>query len=203
MLITRPKATVARTLVSTAKLAAKPAMKSAVKSAAKVETRIVKKAHPAEEVLNTTSVRRTRHSTTASDKSRMVAKAKQAIEEQLKLISKSEETIDAATEQIKQAYKVVEAQLKLADLTCHSYEDHVAEIVEQWTNQSRNIDPKKFRNKVTAEVFWDSIEVSLTKAKAHLTEKEINEIADVVPSQFKGKVLKIKKLGAVKRKPKE
>ena len=196
MLISRPKATVARTLVSTAKLAAKPVVKTVAK--AKAEPPPEPSTQPAAK-----SRLRLTSSNTASDKSRMVAKAKLAIEEQLILISKYEDEIDVAVEQIAQATKIVEAQLKLAGLTCHSYGDHVAEIIEQWTNQSRNIDPKKFRNKVPVEVFWSSIEVSLTKAKAHLTEKEINEIADVVPSQFKGKVLKIKKLGAVKRKPKE
>jgi hypothetical protein len=191
MLVTRQKAAPAKA-VTPAKTQGRAAVKAATKTVAKPEVEIP------------TAPRRLRvtSSNTAMETARMVMRAKAAIEEQLKVISKSEEEIDVAKAGIDQANKVIEAQLKLADLTHHTDGVYLAEIVEQWTNQSRNIDPQKFKNKVTNEVFWASIEVSLTKAKTHLTEKELNEIADVVPSQFKGRALKVKKLGPQKRTPK-
>lgn len=190
MLVTRAKVAVKKALIRT--------------KSTPVET--------AEEVVETTPettpetpTRRLRltSANTAMDASKTATRAKAAIDEQLKVISKSEADIDVAAAQITQANKIIEAQLQLAGLTHHTDGVYLAEIIDQWTNQSRNIDPKKFKNQVTNDVFWESIEVSLTKAKAHLTEKEINEIADVVPSQFKGKILKVKKLGPRVRKPKE
>lgn len=175
MIVTRPRATPAKV--------SKPMPKAVPKAAPEAPSRRL----------------RLTSSNTAVDTALMVTRAKAAIEEQLKVISKSESDIDAAKEQIDKANKVIEAQLKLAGLTLHTDGAYLAEIIEQWTNQSRNVDPKKFRTKTTNEVFWACIEVSLTKAKAHMTEKELNEIADVVPAQFKGQVLKIKKLEPKRR----
>lgn len=120
--------------------------------------------------------------------------ARTKIDAQLKLVSEAEAEIDAAQAKLSEAYRMIEAQMKLADLEVHSDGAYIAEIKEQWTNQTRDIDPKKFRNRVEAEVFWGSIAVSVTKAKHYLSERELNEISDVHPGKLVGKVLKVKKL---------
>lgn len=125
--------------------------------------------------------------------------ARQKIDEQLKLISDAERQIDEAQIVIAQAYKMVEAQLRLANIMFHSNGLYLAEIKEQWTNQSTDIDPKKFRVKVPDAAFWGSISVSVTKAKSFLTAKELSEIADVKPGMKIGEVLKVSKIEPKKR----
>lgn len=125
--------------------------------------------------------------------------ARTKIDAQLKLVSEAEAAIDAAHTKLEEAYKMIEAQMKLADLQVHSNGGYIAEIKEQWTNQTRDIDPKKFRNRVAAEVFWGSISVSVTKAKNFLSERELNDISDVKPGQLVGHVLKVKKIEPKRR----
>lgn len=125
--------------------------------------------------------------------------AKAKIDAQLKLVSEAEAAIDEAQAKLAEAYKLIEAQLKLADLTIHSDGVYIAELKEQWTNQTRDIDPKKFRNKVEAEVFWNSIAVSVTKAKQFLSERELNDISDVKPGVKVGVLLKVKKIEPKRR----
>lgn len=135
----------------------------------------------------------------AASREATAARAKVVIETNLKLISEAERKIDEATLEITQAYKIVEAQLKLAGLDAHSNGVLVASLVEKWTRQSRTIDPKKFRNKVANEVFWSSISVNLTKAGEHLTDKELTDMSDVVPGKSQGFSLEIKPVKVKRR----
>lgn len=125
--------------------------------------------------------------------------AKQKIDEQLKLVSEAERQIDDAQVVIAQAYKMIDAQLRLMNPRIHSNGSYIAEIKEQWTNQTMDIDPKKFRNKVSDDAFWGSISVSVMKAKNFLTKIEIENIADVKPGVKIGEVLKVHKIEPKKR----
>lgn len=116
------------------------------------------------------------------------------IDEQLKLISKAENEIDEAQTIIDKANVEVEKLMLSAKIETHSDGEYIAMIVDHWTRQSRKIDPAKFRNKVANAVFWDSISVSIEKAMHHMTEKELNTMSDIVPAEFKGKILKVKKV---------
>ena len=125
--------------------------------------------------------------------------ARELVDAQLKLISEAERQIDAAQEMLTTASREVERLLRSANLSSHCNGVHIAEIVEQFTRQSRTIDPKKFKNRVGDSVFWASIKVSMEAAESHLTEKEINSIADTIPSRSTGYVLKLKRVPVKKR----
>lgn len=129
-------------------------------------------------------------------------RARKAIEENLKLISLAEVAIDEATAQIDRAYKAVDAEMRLAELASYTHEGYLAEITENWTRALRVIDPKKYRNKVTDEVFWASVEVGVTKAKEYLTDTEIDKLLskDSKNAEPKGKTLKINKMSGKKRR---
>lgn len=128
---------------------------------------------------------------TAADKAAIAEKARRVIDENLKSISLAERAIDDAQAQITQSTKIIEAQMKLAVLDYHSDGVKEALLREAFTRQGRKVDPKKFRNHVPDAVFWASIKVSLEAAGQHLTDKEINEIADITPSVSQGYQLKV------------
>jgi len=129
----------------------------------------------------------------ANQKFAKEASARKRIDEQLKLISKAEHQIDEATQALNDATETVHAILNDANLLEHTNGVHLAKIVEQWSNQKTFVDPKSFRAKVNNEIFWSSIDVALGKARQHLTEKELLDIADVTPGQLMGKRLKIER----------
>lgn len=112
--------------------------------------------------------------------------ARKKIDAQLKLIAEAERKIDDAQVQIARAHEDIEQLLRSAKLDSHTDGVRIAELIEKFTRQGRTIDPKKFKAKVTADVFWDSVEVSISKASKHLSEKELNSISDVVPSKSTG-----------------
>jgi hypothetical protein len=128
---------------------------------------------------------------TAADKAAIAEKAKLVIETNLKSISLAERAIDDAQSQITQSTKIIEAQMKLAVLDYHTDGVKEALLKEAFTRQGRKLDPKKFKAHVPDAVFWAAIRVSLEVAGEHLTEKEINEIADVTPSVSQGYKLKV------------
>lgn len=170
-----------------------------VRRRATVEPQQITIPKPAPTVIPTIRRLRVTSVNAAVHRSATEAAAKLKIDEQLKLISDAERQIDDAQIVIAQAYKMIEAQLRLANLTLHSNGAYVAEIKEQWTNQSTDIDPKKFRNRVSDEAFWGSINVSVTKAKTFLTVIELQQIADVTPGRKTGETLKVSKIEPKKR----
>lgn len=132
----------------------------------------------------------------AVDREQAVKRARARIDAQLKLVSEANDKIDSAQQEIAQAYKIIEAQLRLVNISEHDDGLYRARLREHFTRQQRTIDPKRYRNKVSNDAFWGSIEVSVTKAAEFLTDKEINDIADVKPgvsSGFKLEVDKIKR----------
>ena len=118
--------------------------------------------------------------------------AKQQIQEQLKLISDSEEAIDRATLNINAATDKIDALMREFNFTLQTNGVKTAEIKEAFTRQSRTVSPQKFRNKVTAKDFWNCIEIKISAAEKLLGEKELNGISDVIPSKSLGFVLKVR-----------
>lgn len=138
-------------------------------------------------------------SNTAGDRAIAASRARSVVDAQLKLISEAEHEIDEAQTRLTSAWNEVEKAMKDGGITEHSNGVHYAEITENWSRQSRIIDPKKFKNHVANEVFWDSIKVSLEAAGNHLSKVELDSLSDVVPSKLLGRVLKIKKIEPKRR----
>lgn len=158
--------------------------------------RIIVRRASAQEILER-SKSRTPHAVVADsavEREQATKRAKAQIEKQLKLISDASDQIDSAHLQLEQAYKIIEAQLRLVNLDSHNDGVYVAALIQQWTKQQRTIDPKRYRAKVSNSAFWGSIEVSVSKAKEFLTDREINDIADVKPGVSTGFKLKVEKI---------
>ena len=129
-----------------------------------------------------------------SDKVARMQADRQAILEDLKLISESEAAIDRAQQAIEVAMARIEERMREHRMTTIDNGDRIAEMVEGFSRQQRTIDPKKYRSKVTNDQFWGSIEVSVTKAKQFLGEKELNGISEVVSAKSLGFKLKVREL---------
>lgn len=145
---------------------------------------------------------RTQGANTAATRAPLIRAAKEAIEQQLRLIAKAEAAIDQAQAAISNAHGIIEDRMRDVNLSEHAYGVHIARLVEVFSNQRVHIDPKKFRAKVANDVFWDSISVLVTQARAHLNEKEILAIADVVPPVSQGIRLKVERIEVKVRKKK-
>lgn len=127
----------------------------------------------------------------AADLHAQKERVKREIEKHLKLISDAHQQIDNAQVIVDNAHKVIEAQLRLVNLTSHSNGVYVAAMVEVYSRQSRTIDPKKFKAHVGDDVFWGSIKVSVESASAHLTDKELAAVSDIKAGRLTGVQLKI------------
>ena len=77
--------------------------------------------------------------------------------------------------------------------------EYIAKLSETYSNQVRKVDAQKFRNAVTNDQFWKSIDVSITRAKEFLTDKEITALSDVIPSVSQGFKLKVLPLETIKK----
>ena len=157
-----------------------------------------------EETPSATPMRRlrTQSANTAATRAPIIRAAKDVIEQQLRLIAKAEAAIDQATLAISNAHGIIEDKMRDVNITEHAYGIHIARLVEAWSNQRTDIDPKKYRAKVANDVFWASIAVMVTKAREHLNEREILEIADVVSPKSQGIRLKIERVDVKSRKKK-
>lgn len=136
---------------------------------------------------------------TPAHKAARVDVVRTQINEQLKLIANAEHAIDEAQAAITAAHEKVDQLMRSVNLSEHTNGVHVATIEEQFSRQQRTIDPQKFRNAVPNEVFWKSLSISIEKAKDHLSDKEINRIATVVPGKSMGYTLKISRVKVKKR----
>ena len=125
--------------------------------------------------------------------------ARAQINEQLKLIANAEHAIDEAQAAINAAHERVDQLMRSVNLSEHTNGVHVATIEEQFSRQQRTIDPQKFRNSVPNDVFWKSLSISIEKAKDHLSDKEFNRIATVIPGKSMGYTLKINRVKVKKR----
>lgn len=159
----------------------------------KMPTPIAVVVHKPAEVKPVQANRRPALAGSAGDLHAQKERAKVEIEKQLKLISNAHRQIDDAQIISEQAHKVVEAQLRLANLTEHTDGVYKAALVEVWSRQSRTIDPKKFKAHVGDIAFWGSIKVSVEKASEHLTEKELAAVSDIQAGRMTGISLKVDK----------
>ncbi len=153
---------------------------------------LVRRVRAAPVVATKTTVAPSRRLRLTSDRLERLKEDREAIYEQLKSISECDEAIDRAMSLKEAALAKVEELMRENRIEVIDNGKLIAELAEGFTRQSRTIDPRKFRTKVTNDQFWGSIEVSVTKAKQFLGEKELNGISDVVPSQSTGFHLKVR-----------
>lgn len=130
---------------------------------------------------------------TAATRALKAGVARTEIDELLQVVAESDRAIDEAVATNEVAYKAIEKLLRDNNLSSHSDGVYTAEIVEQFSRQSRTVDPKKFRAHVDSDMFWAAIKVNLGEAEKLLTEKELNSISDVVPSKSMGHCFKLKR----------
>lgn len=117
--------------------------------------------------------------------------ARSAVRGDLKSIAEIDAHIDMLVERRDAAIARIDEEMRAALLKTVAGSGLVAALNEKFTRQSRTIDPKKFRNKVTNEAFWGSISVSVQEAKKFLSERELDAVSDVVPAQSLGVVLTV------------
>lgn len=128
----------------------------------------------------------------ASDRLDRLARDRATMLEQLKLISDAEAAIDAAQANIDAAHAKVEELMRAHKMSTFDNGALIAEILETFSRQSRKVDPKIFRSKVTADEFWQCVSVDVTKAEEVMGKRALNGIADVTPAKSTGYVLKIR-----------
>ncbi len=153
-----------------------------------------------EEILSKATLREVKPTSEdcAATRAQIAQRAKKAIDAQLKLISVAEVQVDIAHAKIEQAYKIIDAQMRQANIEIHTDGAYVAELTENFTRQQRDVDPKIFKNRVSNDVFWASIEVIFSKALQHITDAELTEMATIIPAKSTGITLKIKRVGSKK-----
>lgn len=105
-----------------------------------------------------------------------------AITEKLKSISELMVDIGKLTAEREAAERELEALLKAASITHFSTPEATADIVTPSGKSSTNIDASKFYDAVDEKDFWECVTISVTKAKAVLSEREIQAIATVTPA---------------------
>ena len=131
----------------------------------------------------------------AAERARQAEGARNDIDHLLKSISQNDADIDAAWERNQRAYKEIERLLRAHNLLTHTDGAYIAQILENFTRQSRTIDPKKFKAKVGDDTFWKVVEVPIGKAEGLLTDKELAGVVDVVPGKSTGFVFSVKPVG--------
>lgn len=76
----------------------------------------------------------------------------------------------------------------------HEYGDLVAERFKPSGRSSTVIDPRKFYNTVEEDDFFDSVTVSVTKAKGILSERALAKISNTIPGTPGAETVKIKRI---------
>lgn len=130
----------------------------------------------------------------ASNRLDRLAEAKQTLYDQLKLISDSNAAIDAAQANIDAAHAKIEELMREHKMSTFDNGALIAEIKETFSRQSRKVDPKIFRSKVTADVFWECVSIDISRAEQHMGSRALNGIADVTPAKSTGFVLKVREM---------
>ena len=117
----------------------------------------------------------------------------------LKDIAEAEKMIDRAQEKMGSAYEMLDALMRQFKWPIIDDGEYIVKLSETYSNQVRKVDAQKFRNAVTNDQFWKSIDVSITRAKEFLTDKEITALSDVIPSVSQGFKLKVLPLETIKK----
>lgn len=144
-------------------------------------------------------LRRAVHKNTAVAMAAQDSDTRAQLNDVLQSIAIAEANVDAAVEKLSELHKQAEKLLRESRLTEHSNGAHVVALKETFSSQKTHLDPKRFKASVADADFWACIDVSITKAKSRLGEKEFFRIADVTPGKSNGVAFTIK----AAKKPKE
>jgi len=108
-------------------------------------------------------------------------------------IAAREETIIAMSAQVSQMREEAFKEMKRLGLKEHKNSRVEAAIVRPAGRSKTEIDPREFHEAVIDDdVFYASISVSVSKAKEHLSGKELNNVATVTPAKPGDPMLKLK-----------
>lgn len=127
------------------------------------------------------------------------ASAKEQILASLKSISDCDAAIDRAVAEREAELAKIEALMKEHRLPPVENGVLIAELKEKFSRQQTSVDPKKFRNAVAADTFWSCIDVSVTRAKEHMGERELLGISDVKKAESKGVSLEVREVKKSRR----
>lgn len=152
-------------------------------------------------VVQAPGVRRLRFATADNAASRLAKAtvARTQIDNLLQSVAKTEAALDAAMAELQNEHAKIEDLMRANNITAHSNGVYKLGIEEQHSRMSRTIDPKRFRAQVIDKDFWACVEVSVTKAKALMTDRELDAVAVTTPAKSTGFHFKIKKLDTPKR----
>lgn len=117
--------------------------------------------------------------------------AKEEIRTLLQSVAKAEADIDVAKAALDTATTRIEDLMREHKLVEESNGVHEAIIKEAFTRRQRSVKPQILRNKVPNDAFWESIDVNLTRLATHITDAEIDAIADIVSPVSQGFVFKL------------
>ena len=94
----------------------------------------------------------------------------------------AQRSIDAAQRVLALKCKEAFETMRAAKIDSHSCAQGDLKIKVPSGRSSTYIAPKEFHEMVDDDEFYESVSVSVTKARKHLSGKEINEIAKVTPA---------------------
>ena len=116
------------------------------------------------------------------------------IESLMKSIANAEDAIASLSAKVKNETQRLYSLLVAAKETTHQCGDLVADVVIPAGRSSTLIDPRKFYNEVKEDDFFDSVIVSVTKARQVLPERTLAKISKVTPGTTGEPIVKLKRI---------
>lgn len=116
------------------------------------------------------------------------------IDSLMKSIANAEDAITALSAKVKKETQRLYELLVVAKETTHQCGELVAGVVIPAGRSSTVIDARKFYNEVDEDDFFDSVTVSVTKAKQVLSERMLAKISKVTPGTPGEPTVKIKRI---------
>ncbi len=107
-------------------------------------------------------------------------------------IAATEEQILALQAQAVQLHEETFKEMKRLGLKEQKNGRCDAEIVRPAGRSKTEIDPREYQEAVDDDAFYDSVSVSISKAKEHLSGKELAAVSKVTPATPGNPVLKVK-----------
>lgn len=126
--------------------------------------------------------------------------AKKSAEATLKSISKLRRELEQRQQVLAALEKDLEGFMQQAEMFGVTDGELIAQREETYSKQTRTVDPQVLLKKHGKKVYDAVIEVSITKLKTQLADKEIDAIAETTPAVKTGMKLKIKELNKETKK---
>ena len=119
------------------------------------------------------------------------AGAKQHIEESLKAYYDISKEVNILTAKLRELEQSMYQEMKEFSIDKVMLDKIMAERHTPKGRVTNIVDPVGYQELVSSADFYDSISVSLTKAKKYLSGKQLEKITTVIPPEPKGETIKI------------